>query len=254
MLQAYLFVMGMVVGSFLNVVIDRLSQNQTLLGRSHCDHCKTTLQPIDLVPVLSFIALRGRCRTCKHGLSVQYPIVELLTGAIFLSSWVYSESLGIVGQLGVAVIFSSLLAMFVSDIKYRILLDELQVTLLVGITIIHLAAGKGLIEIVQQALFGFVVLTPLLIIFIGSRGKGMGFGDVKLAFNIGYLFGVVGGFIALYLSFVSGGLIGICLILSRKAKLKQAIAFGPFLIVSMAVYFIFKEQLVSYVNTIFGLQ
>ncbi len=254
MLQSYLFVMGIVVGSFLNVVIDRLSLNKSLLGRSHCDHCRKTLQPMDLVPVFSFLVLRGKCRSCGHRLSIQYPIIEMITGMLFVTIWSYFELKGPFVQVSMIGAFCSLLVLLMSDLKYRILADEVQIALFLSVTAYHLSTGSDFTELARFGVDGFIVLAPLLLIFILSRGKGMGFGDVKLAFIIGYWFGFVGGLTTLYLSFVSGGILGIILLALRKARLKQAIAFGPFLIVSMIVFFVFKGPITAYLNTIFGLK
>lgn len=251
MLQSYLFVMGAVVGSFLNVVIDRLSLNKSLLGRSHCDHCKTILRPIDLIPVLSFVFLRGKCRACHRSLSFQYPLVELLTGGMFVVVWKYFEPMGIGAQFSGLGIFSALLTLLISDLKYRILADEVQIALLLSCTGLHLSRGMDICMLILHVLDGMIVLSPLLLIFILSRGKGMGFGDVKLAFTIGYWFGLTGGLATLYLSFVSGGIVGMTLLALKKAHLKQAVAFGPFLIMSMLVYFLFQTNITAYINTIF---
>ncbi|NTU72891.1 prepilin peptidase, partial [Candidatus Roizmanbacteria bacterium] len=85
----FIFILGTAIGSFLNVLIDRLPQGKSIGGRSHCDYCEKQLTPVDLVPVLSFIFLRGKCRYCHKKLSIQYPLMELLTGVIFVLGWLF---------------------------------------------------------------------------------------------------------------------------------------------------------------------
>ena len=120
---ALIFILGLTVGSFLNVLIDRLPNDKSILGRSYCDHCKKTLSWKDLIPVLSFVYLRGKCRYCHAPLSYQYPIVELLTGLLFIATYQFATlNFQLIYYL---LIVSSLIVVFFADLKYGIIPDKI---------------------------------------------------------------------------------------------------------------------------------
>lgn len=252
MILSFIFILGLTVGSFLNVLIDRLPNDKGLLGRSHCDHCKKTLQPQDLVPVFSYIFLRGRCRYCQKRLQIQYPLIELFTALIFVLTWLMFANGGIKEQIYTVVLMALFIAMFFSDLKYQILPDEEQIALFVAGMTYLLVINTPSLLIAERFVFSFVAMTPLLLLFLATKGRGMGFGDVKLSFLFGFLFGLQGAFIILYIAFVSGGLFGMLALLLRKTKLKSKIAFGPFLILGAILYLFFSKYLVNELHTILG--
>lgn len=253
MILSFIFILGLAVGSFLNVLIDRLPNDKGLLGRSHCDYCKRTLQPQDLVPVFSYIFLRGRCRYCQKRLQIQYPLIELFTGVTFVFTWVSFANKGLEEQIYTIVLMTLFIALFFSDLKYQILPDEEQIALFVAGMVYLLVLNTPSLLIVERFVFSFVAMAPLLTLFLATKGRGMGFGDVKLSFLFGFLFGLQSALIILYLSFVSGGLFGLVALLFRKTKLKSKIAFGPFLLLSAVVYLFFKEQITVQFNAILHL-
>lgn len=253
MILSFIFILGLAVGSFLNVLIDRLPNDKGLLGRSHCDYCKHTLQPKDLVPVFSYMFLRGRCRYCQKSLQIQYPLIELLTGVTFVLTWLAFSYRGIGEQIYTIVLVSIFIAMFFSDLKYQILPDEEQLALFIVATAFLLINGTPTIQIVERFALSFVAMLPLLLLFLGTRGRGMGFGDVKLSFILGFIFGIQGAFIVLYLAFVSGGFFGATALLTRKKRLKSKIAFGPFLILGAVMYLFFSNVLITQLHTILGI-
>ncbi len=221
-LVAFLF--GLAVGSFLNCLIYRLENNQSFLkGRSFCPRCRHNLSWPDLVPILSFLSLGGRCRYCKKSISWQYPLVELGTGLLFL--FIFSFHLAIFHYL----IVPFLVVIFVYDLKHYLIPDK----------IIYPAI---LLAFFCDALFNFPDLTLgylpaalaaaaffLAIIFL-SRGKWLGWGDVKLAFLMGLILGWPNILLALFLGFATGAIIGVGLIAAGKKSLKSAVPFGPFLV------------------------
>ncbi|MBI1863443.1 prepilin peptidase [Candidatus Microgenomates bacterium] len=246
-----LFVYGLAFGSFLNVLADRLSMEQTIGGRSHCDYCKKTLRWNDLIPVISYVLLKGKCRYCHKKLSVQYPLVELVTGVVFVLSWYYSPfTLPILRIFSIA-LSSVLLVILVADLRYQIIPDEMQVAL-VGIAMLMiLFSGATLTGILLRLGEGILVMLPILILFLLTRGRGMGFGDVKLAFGIGVLLGVYRGGLALYIAFLTGAIVGVGLLASRRTKMKNKIAFGPFLVVGIVCLFYFQKQVFFVVDKLF---
>ena len=238
-----IFLFGICIGSFLNSVICRLETGGSFLsGRSHCPNCKHILEWRDLIPLFSFIALRGKCRYCQKKISLQYPLVELATGVLFVLIFGHWD-LGFDWSLVIGVwdffnlfylllISSFLLIIFVYDLKHYIIPDKIIYP------IIALALIYNLYQLTinnQQlainnffAAFGAAAFFFSLVLI--SRGKWMGIGDVKLAFFMGLFLGFPDTIVALFLAVFSGALIGLILILLGKKTLKSRVPFGPFLV------------------------
>lgn len=250
MIEVILFVYGLVVGSFLNVLVDRLSQEESITGRSHCDHCKKTLAPADLIPVFSYVFLGGRCRYCKTKLSIQYPLVELLTGVVFVLSWHFAPFMAVPLKLLTVALSCVLLVILVADFKYQIIPDEMQVALVVIGLGMLLLTGAAPSAILWRIAEGALIMAPILFLYLITRGRGMGFGDVKLAFGIGVLLGAINGALALYIAFITGAAVGVVLLLLSKFKMKSKIAFGPFLVAGIVVMFFFEKQVFFVVDKI----
>lgn len=238
----FLFILGLAVGSFLNVCADRLSHEKSILGRSSCDYCKKKLAPIDLIPVLSFLLQKGRCRYCKKKLSFYYPLVEIVTGLTYVFLF-FSVKQPVVETVLYFGLFSVLIAVFFSDLKYQIIPDELQIALFLFALAIFLVRNAGVVFLGFQTLQGLVVAAPMYLLYRLTKRKGMGFADVKLAFTMGFFLGWLWGFVALYLGFVFGAVIGITLLISRQKKWKSKIAFGPFLVLGTAAVILFSKAI-----------
>ena len=240
---SYLFVFGTAIGSFLNVLIDRLPAEESIMGRSHCDYCMKPLTAIDLVPLLSYLMLNRRCRRCKKELSWQYPAIEAFTGLLFVLTWIYAPvithpSLFIIERIVYITAVSALIVLFFADLKYHILPDSMQVMLVIcaflfSVLRFNLNTDPFLLNMPHLAIAGLAVSAPIFFLFVVTGGRGMGFGDVKLAFTIGLLHGIWGGLLSLYVAFLTGGLFGIVLIMFNLKKIKSKIAFGPFLIMGI---------------------
>ncbi len=232
MMYAVIFLFGISIGSFLNVLIDRLSIGESIGGRSHCDYCKKTLSFFDLIPILSFMFLRGKCRYCKKSLSLQYPSVELLTGMTFVGIALYSlkefTPLALVNLLLLLIIYSGLIVILIADLKFRIIPDEMLIVITTAVIIQHLLVGVSSFPISFAC--GLILFAIFLMLFLITKGKGMGFGDVKYAFFMGFFLGFPGAVISFYVAFLTGALLSIILILIGKKRFGQTIAFGPFLI------------------------
>jgi len=268
----YLFIIGLAIGSFLNVLIDRLPNEQSIMGRSHCDFCKHKLKGLDLFPVLSFIFLGGKCRYCHKKISWQYPLIEILTGISFVLIF-NPDLIGVNSQfshlrqdfggqaifqlvawLGIA---SCLIVIFFADVKYQIIPDSMQIAFFLFSLFINLLAPRSLGEVGEFGIWnllksGVVVMLPILILYWLTKSRGMGFGDVKLAFVIGFLLGLKAGLLALYCSFILGALVGLILIIFKLKKLKSKIAFGPFLILGSIIIFIWQSYIFKFIYQIYG--
>lgn len=246
----YLFILGLFLGSFFNVLSDRLPQEQSILGRSHCDFCKKNLTVLDLIPVYSFLSLKGRCRYCHKKLSYFYPLVEILTGCLFVIAWITTPIVipTAVNLLAARIItiglFSVLLTIFMADVKYHLIPDSLQFVFLVLALCYHLVQAASWLMLGSFIVSGILVMLPILILYLITRGRGMGFGDVKLAFVIGFLLGTIPGWIALYIGFIAGSVVGVALLITKKKKLKSQIAFGPFLIIGIVLSVFYQTEII----------
>lgn len=251
----YIFITGLAVGSFLNVLIDRLPQEKSIVGRSHCDHCHKKLRWYDLIPVISYIMLRGRCRYCKMKLSVQYPLIEIVTGVSFAFVWSTSmiDVFGIVPRIFLLSITASLIVIFVADLKYQIIPDSIQVILFLSILLFFVFEGLTPLLFFNHVVSAIAVMLPIFLIFIITKGRGIGFGDVKLAFSIGFLMGWKGGLMALYIGFILGALVGIALLIGKRKGLKSKIAFGPFLVIGTAITFLWQDYFFGLLARYYGI-
>ncbi len=250
------FFFGLCIGSFLDAVIDRMAEGKSVLqGRSYCPFCKHQLAWPDLIPLLSFVLLGRKCRYCKKSISWQYPAVEILTGAIFLLIFNFqflifnefsSSNFQIFFLLYLLFIASALVILFVYDFKYYVIPDAI-VYLLIGATSVYrifeflnlnhwnlIENWKLKIEnlgSLENALFSaFFAALFFFSIWAISKGRWMGFGDVKLAFFMGLFLGFPGIIVALFVAFFAGALIGIVLIATKKKHMRSEVPFGPFLI------------------------
>lgn len=235
------FLLGLIIGSFLNVVIFRINTGKTFVtGRSKCMCCGRTLNWYELIPVFSFIFLGGRCKTCKAKISFQYPLVELLTGLSFVILFLTTINKFGISYLAFAdfaflsVIASLLIVALVYDIRHKIIPDSINFTF-IAMSMVSIVWRYFTIPDFptgETFLAGFALAAPFFLLWLLSRGRWMGFGDVKFAIGMGWLLGLSIGFMALLFAFWIGGIVGIIiLILSKKYSLKSEIAFAPFLVI-----------------------
>lgn len=245
------FILGLSIGSFLNVLADRIPKNKSIGGRSSCDNCKRTLSWRDLIPLLSFLLLRGRCRYCKARISVQYPLVELSTGILFSLVFLTKSQLILSGDFVQVFnlffylyLISSLIVIFLIDLRHKLIPDIIIVPLsLVGLLWLVLINPS---QTAQNVAAGLGVVAFFLLIFIVTKGKGLGLGDVKFSFLMGLILGVSGTIVALYLAFLTGGAIGLILILWKKKNLKTALPFGPFLVSGFLISLFFSSPIIVF--------
>lgn len=251
-----LFILGLSVGSFLNVLIDRLPQNESILGRSRCDHCKHQLSWYDLIPLLSFFLIQRRCRYCKYKLFWQYPIVELITGFLFVYTFTTMMYIIEANRFYFVVVYtliliSGLITIFVTDLKYRIIPDQVLGFLLLSSFIFILFSQTVDFSSHLVSAIGAFILFLSLTIF--TRGKGMGLGDVKFAFVIGMILGIPLIIVALYLSFLTGAVISLILVIRGKKTMKSTIPFGPFLVFGAFAALFYGESLWEIFKRIIGI-
>lgn len=257
-----LFILGLSVGSFLNVLIDRLPKDESILGRSRCDHCKHMLSWYDLVPLLSFVLLNQKCRYCGKRLSAQYPIIELITGILFVITYLLvskNNQLLIGRPLGdyqLTIIYhlfiiSGLITIFVTDLKYRIIPDQVLGFLFLSTFIFILFSQAVDFSGHLVSAIGAFILFLSLTLF--TKGYGMGLGDVKFAFVIGFILGFPLTIVALYLSFLTGAVISLILVVRGRKTIKSTIPFGPFLAAGTFVSLFYGEKLWEIFKGIIGI-
>ncbi len=243
MLFLFLFIFGLSVGSFLNVLIDRLPKGESILGRSYCDHCKTKIKSLDLVPILSFLNLKGKCRYCGKKISWKYPLIELLTGVIFVLGFLYIPVDAILVKIFYLGLLSCLIVIFFTDAKFQIIPTQIQIALFLLSAMILIFSGFDLTKILSRTLDGFLTMLPILLIYFLTKGQGMGDADVIFSFNLGFLLGIFDGFVAIYIAFVIGAIFGLTLIVLKRARLKSKIALGSFLVLGVVVMIFFANIL-----------
>ncbi len=240
---------GCIVGSFLNVVVLRYSTGKTLLGRSGCASCRKELASHDLVPILSWLIRRGTCRYCGSRISLQYPIVEVLTALVWVV--VGLAPISLVVKMFMLLLLSLWVLIAVYDVKHTVIPDIWSYGAL-GVAAVLFFVTNEFMSIPFMILSLVTTAGPLFLLWWGSSGKALGFGDVKLALSIGALLGPFMGFVAVMYGFVLGALWAVLVLLPlptyrtlytylTKARLrhvrpqftmKSEVPFGPFLILS----------------------
>lgn len=241
------FIFGAVVGSFLNVVIDRLSTGRSIVyGRSYCEGCKKTLKAYDLLPIVSYLILRGKCRYCKAKISVRILIVETLSAIIFASIYlsVVSSSISVLPGIVLGVIILCFVGIFFADLEYGIIPDFLVIVSTFASLIYIVATGQ---LVFPHVVTGLITLLFFVLLFVITRGKGMGLGDVKLSFVLGFFLGFPSIIVALYLAFLTGAGVSIILVVWKKIRfLGGTIPFGPFLVGSAVVAYFFGNLIIQH--------
>jgi len=248
-------ILGMIVASFLNVCADRLPAGQSLVyPPSHCPACSRRLAAKDLIPIFSYLWLRGRCRYCKAPIPRRVLWVEIATAALFgLAYWQYG--LGI--ELPIALFYISLfMVIFVIDFEHGLILNKivypaLVVALLLSVFFTIFLPDVSIVpSIARAAIGGGIGFVLFLLVAIVSRG-GMGFGDVKLAALIGLATGFPLVIVALLMGIILGGLVAVILLGFKIRKRKEAIPFGPFLAVAAVVTLLWGSDILNWYLGIF---
>jgi len=244
--------LGAAIGSFLNVVIDRLARGEDLiLSRSYCEKCKKKLLSRDLFPIISFLVLRGRCRFCKFKIPPRLLWVEILTAIFFVFFYFgfISGFLVLPELIYSVIIFCLFEIIFFTDIEHGIIPDKILV-IFTGVVLVYTVLFKPQIFL-SNLLTGVALFAIFMLIFILTRARGMGFGDVKLSFALGLYLGFPKVIVGLYSAFLTGAIVGVILILWGKKKLKKdTIPFGPFLVASSFIAYFFGDIILGKILTI----
>lgn len=243
---AAVFLFGLVVGSFLNVLIHRLPRGESVaFPGSHCPACGAAIRAYDNVPVLSWILLSGRCRACRAPISPRYPAIELANAALWVAAYWRAPSWGDFATG--AFLCSSCLALLVIDAQFRILPDRITLTgIAVGIALSFFSRMRTPLSAVAGAALGAGGLFLLAYLWEKLRNvEAMGMGDVKMLGMIGALLGAPGVVVTILLASVSGSLVGLALVLARRGSLQTALPFGVFLALGAIAAFFWGPALVG---------
>ena len=241
------FIFGLVFGSFYNVVGLRLSKNESIAyPPSHCTSCNHKLKVLDLVPVISFIFLKGRCRYCNSKISGIYPITELITGILFaLSYYVFGFSYDFI----ISILLSSLFSIiFVTDFNFYIIPDEINIIfpiIIFIVNILRLGIKLALIYLGYSVLiFTFMYLLMLLGNFVFKK-ESLGGGDIKLMLSLGSVLPIMSSMFSIFLSAFLALPISIIMYIKNKNKV---IPFGPFLVIAFLITFMLKINVIQFLN------
>ena len=266
-LLLFFFMLGLAIGSFLNVVIERGEQGKSLTGRSHCDTCHKTLSWRELIPLVSFVRQKGRCAHCSAVLSLQYPLMELGTGLVFafVGWYVFYATLtnSSLEFFLIACIFlvaaSAMIVIIVADFNYHIIPNGATLLLaLLGVAavmvrnnIVRLSSNMVHAPVSWSgALWDLAASIGAVLFFFClwhfSKGRAMGFGDVKLIGATSLALGFPLSLVAVLFAFWIGGLAGVVMLLLRARGLKSEIAFGPFIIIGTILAFLFGHAFLLY--------
>jgi leader peptidase (prepilin peptidase)/N-methyltransferase len=241
------FIFGTIVGSFLNVFILRYNTGLSFMkGRSKCFSCGKKLFWHELVPVISYLFLKGKCSECKSKISAQYPLIELLTGILFVAIF---WKIGLTLLLPFYLFLGALLvAISVYDFMHKIIPDGMVFTFDIVARIL-LFIKVGFLNVFHMPFFldifsGLILFAFFAFLWLVSSGKWMGFGDAKLALGVGWLLGLSGGIMAIMLAFWIGAIVSLLLLAFQKLNLsrlsltiKSEIPFAPFIILGLFLEF-----------------
>ncbi len=245
----FVLILGACIGSFLNVCIYRIPRRESVAGKpSHCRSCGRRIKARDLVPVLSFLLLRGRCRHCGGKISLQYPLVELCTAALFLAAYRYW---GWQWQtVSMWIFFAVLVTAAVIDLQHTIIPGEILVAgCALGLPVIFFIS---LSKLTGGILGFFAAGLLLLVIALVSKG-GMGGGDIKLGAVMGLFLGWQGVIVALFIAFLVSGLAAIVLLATGRKGRKDAVPFGPYLALGGITAAFYADWIINWYLRISGI-
>ena len=234
----FIFLLGLVVGSFDNVAIYRIPEGKSVVApRSFCPGCEESISWYDNLPLLSYIILRGRCRHCGMRISIQYPLVELVSGLLFLAVFAkmdFSWSTLLVPYLFMVTV---LIIVSVIDLERQIIPNKIMYpSIIIGLAAMGLVAlAEGSAHIFWESLKGFAVGGVPLALLALLIPKGMGMGDAKLAAFTGIFLGWHSQIVAFFFAFLLGAIAGVAMIVAGKKGRKSRIPFGPFLAVGAVI-------------------
>ena len=247
MYYALIIFLGLVIGSFLNVCIYRIPKEESIsFPPSHCTNCNHKLRARDLVPLFSYIFLKGKCRYCKTDISIKYPIIESLNAVLYLI--VYLKFGLTIMTLKYCILVSILIVIGIIDYKTQFVYTS--TTIFGGISgvifiIVQAVMYKsGTLDLILGGVIGFAIIGTIVFLT-----KGMGEGDIEIAAVCGLFLGVKGILLNLFIGIIIGGIVGVIILILKLKTRKEEMAFGPFIAMGAIISMLFgKEIIKSYLN------
>ena len=241
-----IFIYGLLIGSFLNVLIYRIPKEESIIfPGSHCPICNHKLSWYDNIPLFSYLFLKGKCRYCNTGISLQYPLIELLNAITYLILYFYfGFSLTFIFY---AIVSSVLIAIAIIDLKLQIIPDSLVLSIII-LTILYKGLNYFLYKQSPEiigSLLGLALAGGLFLAIVILSGGGMGGGDVTLIGALGFLLGVKYILLTIFISFMLGAIISIFLLATKIKTRKDPIPFGPFIILAFFIVVFYGEQIID---------
>ena len=229
------FILGLLIGSFLNVVIYRVPKEMSIVKpRSSCGNCGHMIAAWENIPIVSYLILRGKCSQCGTAISLRYPLVELLTGLVFYQTYYFYQS-NLASVTLLASYLAAVIAITFIDLEHYIIPNGLLIFMLIPVSgLIYLYEGRWLVALIGGLSLGAGFYLIRLIGNIVFKKESMGMGDVKYAILIGLLLGWKVGLVAVAISFVSASLYALALTPFKKIKMGMQVPFGPFM--SLGIY------------------
>jgi prepilin signal peptidase PulO-like enzyme (type II secretory pathway) len=242
------FLLGVSIGSFLNAVVFRVRDDKTVVkSRSRCRSCKVDIEVGDLIPVVSYVRLKGKCRNCKEEISWQYPVVEIVMGLLFVIAFFHAESL--LYFVRDATFLSFLMIIFVYDLRYMLILDKFTFPAMIIAIVLNLWIGS--IDPLALLIGGIGLALFFNIQYLASKGTWVGGGDIRMGALMGFMLGLGYGSIALFLAYVMGAIVGVGIILAKKGDRKTPIPFGTFLAAATAIVLFVGPEMLSWYLSLF---
>ena len=259
MIVVFVFILGLFIGSFLNVVVYRLHRQETFIkGTSKCLFCGHRLYPKDLIPLFSYLFLKGHCRYCRHRFSSQYPLVEAATGISFVliflnvfpgGSFGFAHFMDWFQLLSWWVMASFLLIIFVYDLKYYLILDKVILPAIIFSFIVNLILGQNIWQMLLAALVGGGFF---LAQFVLSKGRWIGGGDIRLGALMGIMVSWPNILAALFIAYILGSVISVGLLLASKKEWGDKVPFGTFLSLATFITLLYSQSLITWYFSLFS--
>lgn len=247
----FIFLFGLIIGSFLNMAIWRLHSQESFLGRSRCTICKKMIHWHDNIPIVSYLWLCGKCRFCRKKIAIQYPLVELAAGILFVLAYL---QLSVICHAPFAIelirlwfFIAVLIVIFVYDLRWYLILDKITVPAMMVAFVLNLWLGLSWSNLLLSGIIGggFFLLQ-----YVVSRGRWIGGGDIRLGALMGLMLGYPLILIALMLAYMLGGAVAIPLLISGRRQFGDKLPFGTFLALATVITLLYGERILNWYLTL----
>lgn len=239
-----IFIFGTIIGSFLNVCIYRIPKEESIIyPSSYCTNCNKKIKVYDLIPIISYIILKGKCRYCHKNISLRYPIIEIITGLAYLFIYV---KFGInIDFIKYMIFISIMIVVGIIDLDTTNVYFKVTGTgIIFGIIFLGIYSFMGIS--VKTYIYGSIFITLFLFLIILITKGGMGYGDMEMSLICGLFLGLRYTVLTLFLAFVIGACVGVTLILMKKRSRKDYIPFGPFIFIASIIVVFFGKNILDW--------